>query len=68
MILSRAKGYYGYDKGRLENHARDKYGKFSEEEENKKRGYGKNRYHNMSDEIISLKSLNIIMNQIVFLL
>ena len=46
---------------------------------NKKKEYGKNRYHNMSEEekkrlknikkiIARLKSLNIIMNKIAFLI
>ena len=30
--------------------ARDKHTNLSEEEKNKKRGYGKNRYRNMSGE------------------
>ena len=47
----------------------------SEEEKNKKREYGKNRYCNMSKEKkkikrvskkLSLKSLNIIINKIFF--
>ena len=50
MILNRAKEYYGNDKERLREQARDKYRNLSEEEKNKKREYGKNRYHNMSEE------------------
>ena len=30
--------------------ARDKYRNLSEEDKNKKREYGKNRYHNMPEE------------------
>ena len=51
----------------------------SEEEKNKKREYGKNRYHNMCEEkkqklkeyqkkiTIRLKSFNIIINKIVLI-
>ena len=35
---------------RLTEQAIDKYGNLSEEEKNKKREYGKNRYHNMAEE------------------
>ena len=50
VIINRAKYYYGNDKERLREQARDKYRNLSEEETNKKREYGKNRYHNMSEE------------------
>ena len=50
IMLNRAKDYYGNDKGRLREQARDKYRSLSEEDKNKKREYGKNRYHNMSEE------------------
>ena len=77
MILNRAKDYYQNNKERLRVQARDKYRNLSEEEKNKKREYGKNRYRNMSEEkkqrlkeyqrIIAMqKSLNMIMNRIVF--
>ena len=77
VILNRAKDYYENDKARLREQARDKYRNLSEEEKNKKREYGKNRYHNMSEEknktkriskkvSRGLKSLNKIMNKIVF--
>ena len=49
-MLNRAKDYYGNDKERLREQARDKYGKLSEEEKNKKREQSKNRCHNMSEE------------------
>ena len=39
FILNRAKDYYGNDKKRLREHARDKYRNLSEEEKNKKREY-----------------------------
>ena len=41
MILSRAKDYYENDKERLREQVRDKYRNLSEDEKNKKRGYGK---------------------------
>ena len=50
VILNRAKDYYGNDKERLREQARDKYRNLSEEEKNKKREYAKNRYLNMSEE------------------
>ena len=76
MVLRKAKDYYKNNNERLKEHAKDKYRKLSEEDKNKKGEYGKNRYH-MSDEkkqklkeykknIKKQKSLNIIMNKIVF--
>ena len=49
-MLNRAKDYYGNDKERLREQARDKYRNLSEEEKNKKREQSKNRCHNMSEE------------------
>ena len=78
VILNRAKNYYENDKERLREQVREKYRNLSEEDKNKKREYGKNRYHvlrkkkttkRISKKIIArLKSLNIIMNKIVFLI
>ena len=48
VILNKAKDYYENDKERLMVQARDKYRNLPKEEKNKKREYGKNRYHNMS--------------------
>ena len=50
VMLNIAKEYYGNDKERLREQARDKYRNLSEEEKNKKREYGKNRYLNISEE------------------
>ena len=50
VILNKAKDYYKNNKERLKIQARDKYRSLSEEEENEKREYRKNRYHNMSKE------------------
>ena len=50
VILNRVKDYYENDKKRLSEKARDKYRNLSEEANNKKKVYGKNRYHNMSEE------------------
>ena len=50
VILTRAKDYYKDDKERLREEAWDKYRMLSEEEKNKKQKYGRNRYHNMSEE------------------
>ena len=44
VILNKAKDYYENDKERLRGQ------NLSEEEENKKTEYGKNRYRNMSEE------------------
>ena len=44
MILNIAKNYYENDKERLREQTRDKKRNLSEEEKNKKREYGKNRY------------------------
>ena len=49
LILNKAKDYYENNKERLGEQARDKYKNLSEEEKNKKREYGKNRYHIMSE-------------------
>ena len=49
VILNKAKDYYENYKDRLRKQARDKYRNLSEEEEeNKNKEYGKNRYRNMS--------------------
>ena len=73
----RVKYYFENDKKRLREQARDKYRNLSEEEQNKKREHGKSRYHNTCEEkkqslkeyqkiIARLKSINIIINKIVF--
>ena len=51
VILNRAKDYYENDKERLREQARDKCGNLSDEEKNKKRGYG-------TDTTICLKKRN----------
>ena len=53
LMLSRAKDFYGNDKEGLRDQARDKNRNLSEEDKNKKREYGKNRYI-----IICLKKRN----------
>ena len=50
VILNEAKDYYKNNKERLRVQARNKFTSLSKEEKNKKREYGKNRYHNMSEE------------------
>ena len=45
VLLNRTKDYYENNKERLKRQAIDKYRNLSEEEKNKKREYGKNRYH-----------------------
>ena len=49
VTLNKAKDYYKYNKERLKEQAGDKYRSLSVEEKSKKREYGKNRYHNMSE-------------------
>ena len=76
MILSRAKDYYENEKKRLRKQARDNTETYLKKKR-KKREYGKNRYHNVSEvkkirlkeyqkNIVRQKSLNIIMNKIIF--
>ena len=76
MILNRAKDYYENYEERLRGQVRDKYRNLSEEEKKKKREYGENRCHKMSEEkkhwwnikkiIAGLKGINIATNKIVF--
>ena len=77
VILKIGKNYYGNDKKRLRDQPRDKYRNLSEEEKNKNREYGRERYRNMFKEkkqelknikkiTVRLKSLNLIINKIVF--
>ena len=42
--------YYQRKRERLKKQARDEYRNLSEEDKNKKRGCGKNRYHNMPEK------------------
>ena len=58
VILNRAKDYYGNDKERLREQARDKYRNLSKEE--KKPRLKKN----IKKIIARQKSLNVIMNKI----
>ena len=55
VVLNRSKDYYENDKERLTTQARDKYRNLTEEEKNKKREYGKNRYCNMSEKKTKIK-------------
>ena len=48
VILNRAKDYFEDDKKRSREQAKINMGNVSEDGKNKKREYGKNRYHNMS--------------------
>ena len=67
IILNRAKNYYENDKERLRKQARDKWRNLPEEGKNKKTEYGKNRYQkNYQKNIARQKSLNTIMNQVIF--
>ena len=50
VILKRAKDYYRNNRDELKVKAKDKYRELSEEEKDGKREYGRNRYHNMSEE------------------
>ena len=77
VVLNSAKAYYENYKGRLREQARDKYRNISEEVKIKRENMEKNRYRNMYKEkkkdsknikkiIVRLKSLNVIINKIVF--
>ena len=50
VILNRAKDYYKNNKERVREQAKDKNRNLSEEEKNEKQKYGRNRYHNMSEQ------------------
>ena len=60
VILNRAKDYYQNGKERFKKPAIDKYRSLTEKNKNKKREYGRNRYHNMSDEKIQRLNINKI--------
>ena len=45
-----SKRYYKNDKERIRGQAKEKQRNLSEEEKNNKREYGRNGYHNMSEE------------------
>ena len=50
VILNRSKDYYENDKKRLREQARNTETYLKRKKIKKKREYGKNRYHNMSEE------------------
>ena len=50
VILNRANKYYENNKEVLREKAKNKYRELSDEETNMKGEYGRNRYHNMSEE------------------
>ena len=50
MILNRGEGYYNNDGKMLKVEARNKYINLSEEDKNKERKCGRNRYHNLFEE------------------
>ena len=50
LILNREKYYYENNKELLIEREKNKYRKLSEKEKNMKREYGRDRYHNMSEE------------------
>ena len=49
VTLNKVKDYYKNNKERIKKQERDKYRSLSVEEKSKKREYGKNRYHNISE-------------------
>ena len=49
-ILNRAKDYYKNNNEKLKEKVGNKYRELSEEEKNIKIKYGRNTYHNMSEE------------------
>ena len=58
MILNRVKDYSQNDEERLQ--ARDKYRNLSEEDKNKKREYGRNRYHKRKEKKTKRISKSIV--------
>ena len=50
VVLNKAKYYYENNNVRLREQARDNTGTYLKKKKKKKREYGKNRYHNMSEE------------------
>ena len=63
LILNKKKDYYKNNQKRLREQARHKYRSLSEEEENNKREYGKNRYHNMPEEKKQAKRISKRISQ-----
>ena len=59
VMLSRADKYYENNKELLSEEAKNKYRELSEEEKYIKREYGRNRYHNMSEDNISINNKDI---------
>ena len=55
MILNGAKDYSENGKKRLREQTRDNYRNLPEEDKNKNREYGRNRYHDMSEKKQRLK-------------
>ena len=79
MIPTRAKDYYENDKGKLRGQARDKYRNFLKKKKIKKENIGridiaiclkkKKKIKRISKKIIArLKTINMIMNRITFLI
>ena len=67
VILNRAKDYYQNHKGRSREQARNKYRKLSEEKNNRNMSEEKKQRLKEYQKVIERqKSLNIIMNKIVF--
>ena len=50
MLLNRSKNYYHENKEILKEKTRNKRRELSDEQKNIKRDYGRNIYHNMSEE------------------
>ena len=50
MMLNKAKDYYKNNNEIFRGQTRDKHRNLSEGEKNRKREYGKNRYHTMSQK------------------
>ena len=50
MMLNKAKDYYKNNNEIFREQTRDKHRNLSEGEKNRKREYGKNRYHTMSQK------------------
>ena len=65
VMLSRADKYYENNKELLSEEAKNKYRELSEEEKYIKREYGRNRYHNMSEDNISINNKDIDIDVVI---
>ena len=65
VMLSRADKYYENNKELLNEKAKNKYRELSEERKYIKREYGRNRYHNMYEDNISINIKDIDIDVVI---